>query len=59
MRVYRFLYTGMLAGALSPLALAQSYLTTTFAGSSRLLDGHTANTVPGGTWQCSSSYGFF
>ncbi len=36
----------MLAGALSPLALAQSYLTTTFAGSSRLLDGHPANTVP-------------
>jgi len=36
----------MLAGALSPLALAQSYLTTTFAGSSRLLDGQPANTVP-------------
>ena len=36
----------VLAGALTPLAIAQSYLTSTFAGSSRLLDGHAANTVP-------------
>ena len=46
MRNHRVFFTLSLAGALFPLALAQSYLTTTFAGSNRLLDGHAANTVP-------------
>ena len=35
-----------LAVVLAPFSFAQSYLTTTFAGSSRILDGHPGKTVP-------------
>src|SRR5262249_21381165 len=36
----------ILAIALTPVSFSQSYLTTTVAGSSRLLDGRPGNTVP-------------
>ena len=46
MNSHRFFVLPALSAGLLSVSLAQSYLTTTVAGSSRLLDGHPATSVP-------------
>src|SRR5260370_1240508 len=56
-------YLRFFAIVLGPFSFAQSYLTTTVAGSNRVLDGHPAKTVPlrypNGTAQDSAGSAYF